>query len=164
MVALHRPAPSGVRLEGSALTEVTSTSSTAVDLTDVTGLSIPVTNPIHVEALVRKASGASSNFAVGLTLNSAEVLAPVNFTGTADETFSGLLEYRVGSRAANYLRAGWLNIVGVDGAGNMTKNDLHAFVTADMPNAVITDITMRAKISGGATMAAAQMRVYSFRA
>lgn len=92
--------------EGGNATEVTTTSTTEVDLTDVTGLNIAATTPFLIIGSARKTSGAAVSLYLGLDLNTTTVRS-LNGVGTTSNFLeSGPFIWEINARVTNYLRAG----------------------------------------------------------
>lgn len=150
----------GWRIEGGDSAEYTMASTTATDLVVISGLLIPVTQPIHILFSCRKTAGAAAAAAVGLKINSTTVIDAavgigglINFSA-ANQLESSYVSLFIGPRSANYLTqmAGVATIYSTNII--VTQN---AFLTtppmavADWPNATITSISIRAD-SGSASV------------
>lgn len=149
-------------LEGSNLTEGTTTSTSEVDLLAVGSLSIAVTKPILIICNIRKSAGSPNGGYVGLKLNdSVVIVADDLWASNVDEVASAVLWVWIGPRVAGYERAGVMLIWGMRGGGG-TVGQFLRFADADMPIAVITDVAIRGKVANPAcTQAADDLRVYS---
>lgn len=140
-------------LRGFNTVEVTTASTSAVDLLTISSLSIPVTNGVIIEGVARKSAGGSWA-ALGLKVNSTVTVEAANGSGsvwlanTVNQAQDGAFRVEITPRSANYLHGGfssWLNSVATtfNAMGSITS-------TAAMPNATITSLTLRG-ISGFAT-------------
>ncbi len=161
------PAP-GLSPVGSNTTEQTTTSTSAVDLVTISGLSIPATSPVMIVGNWRKTAGAAAAVGFGLKVNStvvgeASVSSPIVANSTAaNEAQTGGFVVFLMPRRTNYQGGafGFYNQRrGATSSGNTPAND------ADIPIATITSIALRA-ISGSASVTAAitDVRVYEMKA
>ena len=130
-------------VEGSQRSEISTTSTSAADLSIVGSLSIAGTKPIVIQHLGRGAKGgASANQDFGLELNGTLVMAARRFSyGTSDH--SGLIYYFVGQRQTNYVRGigGMIMAQGYNNTGTASVNAL--------PTAAITAVTVSGLTSAG---------------
>ena len=148
---------------GGNTTEATTTSTTTVSLVTVSGLSIAAATPVLVVGSYRKTTGAVDTVNIGLTLNTTEVMDPAGASGSQNEVQTGIFIFFVGAHDGVYLRSGFSirqsdgATGGIDGGGGLL-----AF-RADIPNASITDIIIRAAVSNAAiTLAVDEVHVYTF--
>jgi hypothetical protein len=149
-------------LEGSNNTEVTTTSTSEVDLVTVSSLTIQVTEVFMILAGWRRTTGASCDASFGLKINSTTVIAttdnPLGHSGSVNEAMSGTLFWIVPSRVTNYFGVGMGLSVGNSGSAPLKG---HGFQSADVPNAEITSITITAKSgSSSVTLGVDEVRVY----
>lgn len=151
----------GWRLEGENTAEQTTTSTSAVDLVTISGLLIPATQPIMITGMARKTSGAAAHASLGLKLNStviAEALsgAPYILTlGNSNEAGSGMFVVHLSPRRANYLRAGTGHYyIHTPTADVFSANT--PCITADMPTATITSISIRGIVGSASVTLAVQ--------
>lgn len=142
-------------LSGQDNTERTTTSTTNVSLSTVT-VSIPFDRPIMVMANIRKTTGAANTASFGLQLNTTAVVSNTSVLGSANEAVSGLLQFWIGPRVANHLRA----VKGECFAGNGTVTNLTA--GSDAPTATITSVIVTALVGNAAITAACdEVKVYA---
>lgn len=147
-------------LVGEQLTEGTTTSTTAVSLLTVSSISVPVTTPLYAICNIRKTTGAAAVARIGLMINATEVAEPITWAGATNEVASAVVIVQIGHQAANYLRAGSVRITGYAASGNIAQTAF--FIDADMPNATITSLIIRASVgSSSITMGADDFRVYA---
>lgn len=152
----HTHAASGVARAGGNTTEATTTSTGAVDLRSITGLSIAVGTPVKVVFVFRKTAQAFTP-QLGLKLNATQVLsnnAGMFTAGAAAENGYAEIDFIYG--VASYLRGGtseWRN---------PDASTFRAFTT-DMPTATLTDIVITG-LSGDAsqTLAVDEVHVYTY--
>ncbi len=146
---------------GSHTAEQTTNALAGVDLSTVGGLTIPVDQHVLIVCQYRKTAGAAAQAFIGLKINAvvtyAAVGGPTLAVGNGAE--EGYLAVRIGPREANYLGGGNFKAVGTAG-GNL---DTQATPTADMPAAVITDVTVRGYVGNALiTMGTKNLYVFSF--
>lgn len=129
-------------------TEHTTTSTSAVTLVDLSGLSIPVTSGLIIKGSVRKTTGHASRCALGLGINAtvvgeAQTAVAVNAvwrSGNLSAAENGTFSIEIGPRDANYLHS----IIGQCFAPpNEDPRFSYLINTADLPNATITDVLIR---------------------
>ena len=150
----------GLSLVGSNTTEASTTSTSAVDLSSVSGLSIPTNAYIAALVTYRQTSGGTATAILGLKLNSTVVNDFIPVSAYQNATKSGVALFIVGPRLANYLRAGMVVFGGSSSLGT-TTDDVTA-ITADMPAATITDFVIRGRTdNAAATFAVDEVRVYT---
>lgn len=153
-----------LRLLGEELTEGSSTSISAVDLVTITGLTIPVTQPLWIMGNWRKTAGATGVVSFGLKVNATVVAErATNSRGLAsstntDQAENGSFVIYLGPRIANYLRPG-ARFTGA--SADSLADDAWQMQTADVPLVEITDIIIR---GDGAdvlqTYAVSNVRIY----
>lgn len=142
---------------GYSTAEQTTTSTSAVDLLTISGLSIPVTNGFIVEGVVRKTSGAANRGNLGLKVNST-VVVDANSTGDHDlwncsnvnQAESGFFRLEVGPRSTNYLwgiATGRQHYQALSAGATPVVDDIWATHDAAFPNATITSITIRGNVN-----------------
>lgn len=147
----------GLKLEGINETEVTTTSTTIVDLISLTGLSIAVGDPVLIIVNTRKTTGAADNARIGFKINSTNVRALVSMYAATNANESVMVMFMIGARNASYLRSGQL-MAATEGAA-----DIQEF-SSDMPNAVITSVTIQGAVDNALiTLATDNLKVYSFK-
>src|SRR5260221_9873288 len=155
---------------GSNTAEQTTVSTSAVDLLTISSLSIPITNGIIIEGVVRTTAGAAVVSSLGLKLN-ATVCAEASTTidqglwssSGANSAQTGGFRLEIMPRSANYLNnyiGQAYRIASVARTLLATTTPL-ATITAAFPNATITSITIRG-ISGNAGVILAVKEVASF--
>ncbi len=160
-------ATGAVTRAGGNTTEATTTSTTAVDLLSVASLSIGATTPFLFVVNGRKTTGAAAAIALGLKLNTTVVgeavvgnlvLLDSSATNQAENGYSKII---IGSRVTNYLRSGTGHFT-VYATANTNSGIAVPINTADIPNATITDVVIRA-ISGSAlvTAGADELQIYA---
>lgn len=152
-------------LRYSNTSEVTTVSTSAVDLLTSSALSIPVTSGIIIEGVARKTSGAAAAATLGLKLNSTVVVEAVISTyqiwvsSATDRAESGAFRVEIMPRSANYLSAG-VGTYSVTGTGTVGTGPIIAG-TANFPNATITSIAIRGiSGSGSVTLAVKEVAVF----
>lgn len=128
--------------------EATTTSATPSDLVTISGLDIPVTYWVKITATIRR-SAAADNAYMGLKINATVVSALMLTSGNTNEVQSGIVEMLIGPRATNYLRAVKANGEMSGASGTTSSSDMNA-LAADVPNAAITSIAIRAANGAGA--------------
>ena len=158
---------------GSNTTEATTTSTTAVDLLSVSGLSIPAAAPIRIEYLGRKSSGAAAVAKCGLTINATVVGEAVvsasargYSTSATDQAESGFAFIEIGPRIASYvcgahgMQKSAVTASGAYALGSVLDDISGAAV---FPTVAITDIVIRG-ISNSAlvTLAVDELHIYVF--
>ena len=145
------PGRMGWTLVGANTAEVSTTSTVAVDLLTISGLSIPVGQPFKIILNVRKTATAANFVAFGLKINSTVVWeVPGNSLLSSTATVQaeeGYLEFTIFPRSANYLSGGmgmrvWrISSTGAPATGVALTSPA---VTNLLPNATITSLTIRA--------------------
>lgn len=149
----------GWRLEGSSVTEGTSTSTSDADLVTISGLLIPVTAAVRITYSGRKTSGAAADALLGLKINSTVVVSTTHvglmlLSNAANEAMYGQGVITIGPRETNYLN----NISGqwsVRGSTGYTGT-VYDVLTNPIPNATITSITIIGKVSSASITVAAK--------
>lgn len=154
----------GLTLVGSDTTERSTSSTTAADLSTISGLSISTATPIEIHFSFRKTAGAAAEAAFGLKLNStvvqlASTSSATDFTGASNGATSGYAVIRIGPREASYLRSAMCYAASDDFGGDKV---FPFSSSSDMPTATITSITITG-IVGSASITAAikNVRVYT---
>ncbi len=152
----------GLKLEGSQLTEGTTTSTTAVDIITVSGLSIPAATPLLIIFQARRSADAAAASQVGLKLNSTQVIDNANFSdASATLRAAGFVLFIIPRDDSNYLGSGRAGIMGLRSGANIPSNIItHGNNT--LPGATITSVTVTG-LSGNAavTTAVTNLWVYS---
>ena len=171
MVSPTPAAFGGWVLVGKNTAEQTTVSTTAVDLVTITGLSIPVTQAFMIVGVYRKTTGAAAVITLGLKLNTTVVIEAVAAggnslatTSTNNTAESGIFNVVAMPRSSNYLKGIFGNFVCyLAGAGGGAVQGLtYTAEDADMPNATITDIIIRAKSDNAlVTVAVKDVFVYA---
>lgn len=157
---------SGLTLVGSDTTERTTTSTSLVDLSSVTGLSIPTDQHCVILCAFRKTTGAADDVRLALKVNSTVLSTGISVTALNNEAGSGLLRIEIGPRSATYVGSViWLSSWVKDGGG--TGKQVHgidgSLITANVPNATITSLTIQGQTDNAAiTLATDQMFVYTY--
>lgn len=159
----YGPVNTAIIRVGGQLTEATTTSTTAVDLLSVSALTIAALEPFFFIYAARQSAGSTLDSAMGLKINATVVSAP-SITDSATWRSSGNNAAEGGGgwvfispRLASYLRGasgGHSNGAGGGGFLNGTT------VTADMPDAQVTDVVIRAISVAGRTLGADELHVY----
>lgn len=150
---------SGVALAGSDLTERTTTSLTAVNLSTVSGLAIPVATSFMIQGVWRKSAGAAASVSLGLTLNATAVLTPIAVSSIGNAARQGAFRIWVFSRnGALQLRGMIFEAI----EGESGTSTIRGASDADLPTGNITDVIIRG-LSGDAlvTVATDELRVYT---
>ena len=146
-----------VTREGGQTTEVTTSSTSTVDLLTAV-VSLAAAPPILGIANLRKTTGAVDDVKAGLKLNGVEVSSPNPCTSTTNIARSGIIRWWLGGRVTDYLKAG--QIIGEDDQGFSFTNGISS---NDIPTATITAFIMRAKVDDSdITMGGDEMHVYSY--
>ena len=145
-------ASSGLTRVGGTTTESTTNSTTDADVLTISGLSIPAGTPFLIIASLRKSTGAVGTASIGLKLNTTTVRAPDAWTVSANAAASSLYYALVGAHDATLLRTGVV----------MSNANIYTFDT-DIPNATITDIVIRGKVSdAGITLGVDEVHIFTF--
>lgn len=159
----------GVVREGGSTTQATTTSTTAVDLISISGLIIQAIEPIDISVLGRKDGGAANGAALGVKLNSSNILTPtaaavgIILFSTDNEEQHGGSEVTMGARVSAITR-GFAGYYGVYNTSN-TRRDSKVFddnMASGMPSVQITDVVITG-ISGNAsiTLYADELHIYA---
>jgi hypothetical protein len=144
-------------LEGSDLTESTTTSTSEADIQSAGSLSIAQGQPCFAFASLRKTTGASAKARVGLKLNSTSVRSHTAWSATANSAVEGYARATFVHARANYLRSGEFSQGSEDQAGTIP-----AGFDSDMPTAQMTTLVITGSVSSGSiTMGVADLYVYS---
>lgn len=163
----------GWRLHGQDTTERTSTSTSATDLSTVSGLSITVAQPVLLLVPFRKSSGAAAAVGFGLKVNSTTVIeaATANALGNSSATNQaedGLMVIFITPRSANYLTGivGMFSCrvtsTGANAVAAVLAPNASSTFAAVIPNATITSLAIRGiSGSGSVTMAVDEVSVYA---
>lgn len=159
----------GPQIVGSNSAEVTSTSTSAVDLLTISNLNIPVTSGVIIKGVVRKSTGAAAAVGFGLKINATVVAeasaSNVNciwLSGSANSAQSGIFYVELMPRSANYLNTmiGYYINATIGGAATGVAVPVSYNITAALPNATITSIAIRAITADAAiTMAVKEVVV-----
>ena len=150
---------------GGDTTERTTTSTSAVTLSTISSLNIPVTSGIFIRGNVRKTAGAANVTQLGLTLNSTIVVTPATNTSAANQAEEGTFEFHVPPRVTGYLRSSRImaRAATAGGAAWLTNLDGKGS-TNDLPTVAITSIAITG-LSGdpAITFAIDEVHVYEIR-
>tara|TARA_Y100000310_G_C20564484_1_gene754746 strand:- start:291 stop:824 length:534 start_codon:yes stop_codon:yes gene_type:complete len=145
-------------LEGEDTTERTTTSTSEVELSRITGLSIVAAKSLLVICSYRKTSGAADYARLTIRLNSTDIRTnPDSVTGNGDSNAQGLLVAWFGPRVTNYLRSVSITARSDDNAveSALLPND-------DMPTATITAVSIRGSVGNASiTLGTDELKVYS---
>ena len=156
-----------VTFEGGQTTEATTTSTVPVDLLSSDTLSIATTLPVEFFVAMRKTSGAAAVGAIGLKVNTTVTgeatdgdpitLARTGSTNAASSRYAwGVL----GPRITLYSDSSFVQRT-ADGVDTVSLGGL-LHNTADLPEATITAIVIRGKVSSASiTLGADELDVYS---
>jgi hypothetical protein len=139
-------------------TEHTTSSTTEVDVVDVTGLNIPADHGIRIEFNYRldNTAGSLSHQAIfGLHLNGSSIIdtsgSPSMATGATNFGTSGAGNFiiEIPPRSTGYLYGGTYRSAGVHSDGLSVRGILEATLTEDgaLPSAAITSITIRGLVA-----------------
>jgi len=144
------------KIIGNNDSEVTTNSGADADLITLASLSIPVDQPFMVIVSMHKTGGAAVGTQIGLKLNTTTVNAPLVWSAASDQADEGLAVWFIGAHNAAYLRPGVQIVTGGTGTATVGRFD------ADMPNATITDVTIRGSSQNGSvTLSVNFLRVYT---
>jgi hypothetical protein len=149
-----------MKYEGSQTTEGTTTSTSEVNLIQLSGLTIDNNRPVLIFATLRKTTGHASAAQVGLGINGAEVADALDFTSTANLAANGYLFGILFPRVTSYVRNGFFikGSMDTDGTAAHSQGNLNA----DLPTGNITSVEIRAKVTNASnTMGASELHVYS---
>ena len=153
---------------GGNTTEATTTSTTAVDLLSVSGLSILAAIPFVIIGGGRKTTGGvGGRFDLGLKINTtvtAEAIVAEGLffsTSTTNEAQNGLFFTVIGSRVTNYNQVGQGFYGNYTATTYVTNFQAPAF-TAAIPIATVTSVVLRAISPDAAiTVGADETNVYT---
>ena len=149
---------------GGNTVEASTTSNTTVDILTVSSLSIAVGVPVLVLFTHRMntSGGGSADRVGGLTLNATLVAGDLAAKPVSTNASSGIGIIRFVYGVASYLRAGIIQVVGVDETTNTVSTATGGFDTAAMPTATLTTIIIRgARASGTGTLFVDEAHVYT---
>ena len=139
-------------LVGYSATGGTTTSTAAVDLLTISGLSIPVTAPVRIMGNYSKDASAAQIVGVGLKINSTVVIEASNSQNFArssptQRAEDGFFDFTFGPRSTSYLGGNGQGTaqtkVSSTGANAQTPYLMGGTLTNLYPNAEITSITLR---------------------
>lgn len=152
--------PRGLVLEGYDASEYSTQSTSLVDIATLSGLNIPASKGIRIEASLRYIHVATSaGGKAGLKLNSTVVKDPefANVFTTAASA-SGRLMWDLPPRSSDYLRGGLGFLIA------NTPNPVATIATdADFPTGTITSIAIRGRVlTQYNTLYVKNLRVYSY--
>ena len=143
---------SPVELAGSSTANTSTTSTSAVDLVTISGLSILVAQGIRLTHNFRKDASAANRVEFGLKINSTVVLEADATGPNSSATLQaedGIAIYDITPRSsASYLTGlmcNWVNHVTATGAAATTVNGPALAIAAPLPNATITAMAVRAR-------------------
>ena len=144
--------------QGTATSEVTTTSTSTVDLIDIVGLCVAATVPLLITHSARKGTGASAAVSLGLKINGTVVRGDAadafNSTNAAEQAY---YQYNVGDRVACYPDAGNIQW------GNSAKGGCSTSFNGCRPCAAVTTIDVTGTSgSGSVTLGTNGLHVYSF--
>ena len=143
-------------LEGEDLTERTTTSTSYVELSRVTGLSIVAAKSLLVICSYRKTTGAADYARFEIRLNSTDIVSDA-VTQNSNVAVQGLFVGWFGPRVAGYLRSVSITARASD---YVTENVL--IPDTDMPTATITAVSIRGSVGSAAiTLGTDELKVYS---
>lgn len=137
----------GPQIVGSNTAEVTTVSTSAVDLLVISNLNIPVTSGVIIRGVARKTAGAASNVALGLAVNATVVSEAVVATpalmvmDAGNHAVAGMFYAEIFPRSANYLYGGLCYYS--FGGSALTTAFGYLNNTNPFPNATITSLTIR---------------------
>lgn len=148
--------------------EQSTTSTSAVDLVTVSGLSIPVTSAVLIQINARKSAAA---FAVdlGLKVNStitreAGTAGSSTFfdnTNFAETSYSNIWLF---PRSANYLVGGYWQYLYTRSSAALATSSVRPDATAAIPNATITSITIRGAVeNAGITLFVKEVAIFEYK-
>jgi hypothetical protein len=139
-------------LVGYSATGGTTTSTAAVDLLTISGLSIPVTAPVRIMGNYSKDASAAQIVGLGLKINSTVVIEASNSQNFARSSGTqraedGFFDFTFGPRSTSYLGGNGQGTaqtkVSSTGANAQTPYLMGGVLTNLYPNAEITSITLR---------------------
>ena len=153
----------GVTYAGGNTTEATTTSTTAVDLLTVTGLSILAATPFLFVGGGRKTSGAADFAGLGFKINTTVIALPRDTWSTTatNEAQNGSYFQFITPRVTNYLLGG-AGFYGVTGATDSNAGTTFLGAGANMPSVTITDVVIRALVVNALiTIGADELHIYT---
>lgn len=163
----------GPQIVGSNAAEVTTVSTSAVDLLTISNLNIPVTSGIRIQGVVRKTAGAASFAALGLKLNStvtceadhtAAVAAVIFLSSNTNGAEAGSFTIDILPRSANYVAGIGNCIQTTRTSGAYATVFSNPFFSATAPNATITSLAIRGiTASASQTLAVRDLVVYEIK-
>lgn len=138
--------------------EQTTTSTSAIDLVTISGLSIPVTSGLIINGVARKGTGAAAGCGLGLKVNSTVVCEAVVAVGshvvwettTTNQLEDGTFQMWIFPRSANYLQSGYGFYFNANVSAAVPQG-IWPTRNAVFPNVTITSIVIRG-ISGSASV------------
>ena len=146
----------GLTLEGSQTTEATTTSTTAVDMLTVSGLTIAVGAVVWVTAAVSQTANTGINSYAGLTVNSTVVASATRSWDSGDDSAQqAFVNNWFVHGVAGYLRAGYRLAIPIG------ANIRYEGFDADLPTVEMTQAIFRGRVAGSTTMGADEMHVYT---
>ncbi len=158
----------GLTREGGNTVEATTTSTVAVDLLSVSGLSIPASTPILIIGRYRKTSGAADDAHFGLKLNSTVVAEAVQSSqsrlgqsSTTNQAEDGAFQVLIPGRVVNYPKGSIVLSTGTIFPTAVAVGGT-AHIDADLPSVTITDIIIRAQTDNALnTIGVDELQIYS---
>lgn len=163
--ATHSGSAHAMILRYSNTSEVTTVSTSAVDLLTTGTLAIPVTSGIIIQGVARKSAGAAAAAGLGLKVNStvtAEAAATASNTrlwasDATNQAEDGTFWASIAPRSANYLNGS----VGLYTVNGLTAVSSLLNAGSPFPNATITSIAIRGiSGSGSVTLAVKEVCVW----
>lgn len=141
-------APSMV-LVANVATPTSTTSTSAVDLVTISGLSILVTQGIRITFNWRKTAASANYVGFGLKVNATVVIeatgAGSNLSSAqTQEAEDGIVQIQITPRSTNYLNGVYSLINGYNSSTGAAVGGTNAALANPMPNATITSLAIRA--------------------
>lgn len=162
--SVHAGSAHAIKRVASNTAEVTTVSTSAVDLLAFASLSIPVTSGIIIKGVARRTTGAAAAAGLGLKVNATVTCEAqvgtanaVWRSGAGNNTENGVFVIELGPRSGSY--GGGFSVY----SKSSTPATETGWVTGDaaVPNATITDIAIRAiSGSGSVTVAVKEVAVF----
>jgi hypothetical protein len=151
--------PDDSLLEARTTGEATTSSTSPVDLVSVP-VNIAQDQGFMVRITYRKTSGAPATGALGLKLNSTQIMNNATVTSGTNQAESGYLEFRIAPRSTNYgISSGGINL------NSQITND-GAFLPCDntMPTGTITAVVVTGQVANASiTLAVRDIAVWLTR-
>lgn len=149
----------GMKLVASVNTPTSTTSTSAVDLVTISGLSIPATSGVRIVWQARKQALGATSVAFGIKLNSTVVIEAEDWfiSSEVQQAEDGICEFEIAPRATNYLAgmtAEWRFRVSATGAEANQQVIYNGTPAAILPNATITSLAIRARNNSSTNNAA----------